>query len=208
MKTILYSAPRSARFKYLILLIFGSIAVSSNLRAQVSYKLNSSKDNLVKISGKSNVHDWTMNAENPVCEASFAAFSAEDNVPKSLTSLNFSVNAKSLKSESTSMNNRTYKAIKADAYPQITFKLREATVTPQQKNKFTVNATGTLTIAGVSKVISLQVNGEVKSDNTIVCSGQEKIRLTDYGIQPPSFMLGAMKVGNDLSIAFTLHLKK
>lgn len=208
MKTILYSAPRSARFKYLILLIFGSIAVSSNLQAQVSYKLNSSKDNLVKISGKSNVHDWTMNAENPVCEASFAAFSAEDNVPKSLTSLNFSVNAKSLKSESTSMNNRTYKAIKADAYPQITFKLREATVTPQQKNKFTVNATGTLTIAGVSKVISLQVNGEVKSDNTIVCSGQEKIRLTDYGIQPPSFMLGAMKVGNDLSIAFTLHLKK
>lgn len=208
MKTILYSAPRSARFKYLILLIFGSIAVSSNLRAQVSYKLNSSKDNLVKISGKSNVHDWTMNAENPVCEASFAAFSAEDNVPKSLTSLNFSVNAKSLKSESTSMNNRTYKAIKADAYPQITFKLREATVTPQQKNKFTVNATGTLTIAGVSKVISLQVNGEVKSDNTIVCSGQENIRLTDYGIQPPSFMLGAMKVGNDLSIAFTLHLKK
>lgn len=208
MKTILYSAPRSARFKYLILLIFGSIAVSSNLQAQVSYKLNSSKDNLVKISGKSNVHDWTMNAENPVCEASFAAFIAEDNVPKSLTSLNFSVNAKSLKSESTSMNNRTYKAIKADAYPQITFKLREATVTPQQKNKFTVNATGTLTIAGVSKVISLQVNGEVKSDNTIVCSGQEKIRLTDYGIQPPSFMLGAMKVGNDLSIAFTLHLKK
>lgn len=208
MKTILYSAPRSARFKYLILLIFGSIAVSSNLQAQVSYKLNSSKDNLVKISGKSNVHDWTMNAENPVCEASFAAFSAEDNVPKSLTSLNFSVNAKSLKSESTSMNNRTYKAIKADAYPQITFKLREATVTPQQKNKFTVNATGTLTIAGVSKVISLQVNGEVKSDNTIVCSGQENIRLTDYGIQPPSFMLGAMKVGNDLSIAFTLHLKK
>lgn len=208
MKTILYSAPRSARFKYLILLIFGSIAVSSNLQAQVSYKLNGSKDNLVKISGKSNVHDWTMNAENPVCEASFAAFSAEDNVPKSLTSLNFSVNAKSLKSESTSMNNRTYKAIKADAYPQITFKLREATVTPQQKNKFTVNATGTLTIAGVSKVISLQVNGEVKSDNTIVCSGQENIRLTDYGIQPPSFMLGAMKVGNDLSIAFTLHLKK
>lgn len=208
MKTILYSAPRSARFKYLILLIFGSIAVSSNLQAQVSYKLNGSKDNLVKISGKSNVHDWTMNAENPVCEASFAAFSAEDNIPKSLTSLNFSVNAKSLKSESTSMNNRTYKAIKADAYPQITFKLREATVTPQQKNKFTVNATGTLTIAGVSKVISLQVNGEVKSDNTIVCSGQEKIRLTDYGIQPPSFMLGAMKVGNDLSIAFTLHLKK
>ncbi|WP_342327833.1 YceI family protein [Pedobacter sp. FW305-3-2-15-E-R2A2] len=208
MKTILSPARLSSPFKYLLLLIFSSVAVSSNLQAQVNYKLNGSKDNLVKVSGKSNVHDWTMTAENPVCEASFAAFTAEESVPKSLTSLNFSVNAKNLKSESTSMNNRTYKAIKADAYPQITFKLREATVTPQQKNKFLVNATGTLTIAGVSKVISLQVNGDVKSDNTIVCSGQEKIKLTDYGIQPPSFMLGAMKVGNDLTIAFTLHFKK
>lgn len=205
MKTILSPAPLSAPFKYLLLLIFTSVALAGNLHAQVTYKLNGSKDNLVKVSGKSNVHDWTMTAENPVCEAAFAT---EENVPKSLNSLSFSVNAKSLKSESTSMNNRTYKAIKADAYPQITFKLREATVTPLQKNKFSVNATGTLTIAGVSKVITLQVNGEVKSDNTIVCSGQEKIKLTDYGIQPPSFMLGAMKVGNDLSIAFTLHFKK
>lgn len=208
MKTILYPTALSTPFKYLFLLIFSSIAIAGNLHAQVTYKLNASKDNLVKVSGKSNVHDWTMIAENPVCEASFTAFTAEENVPKSLASLNFSVNAKSLKSESESMNNRTYKAIKADTYPQITFKLREATVTPLQKNKFSVNATGTLTIAGVSKVITLQVNGEVKSDNTMVCSGQEKIKLTDYGIQPPSFMLGAMKVGNELNIAFTLHLKK
>lgn len=208
MKTILSPTRLSAPFKFLLLLIFTGVALAGNLHAQVTYKLNGSKDNLLKISGKSNVHDWTMNAENPICEASFGAFTAEENVPKSLNALIFSVNAKNLKSESTSMNNRTYKAIKADAYPQITFKLRESTVTPLQKNKFSVNATGTLTIAGVSKVITLSVNGEVKSDNTIVCTGQEKIKLTDYGIQPPSFMLGAMKVGNDLSIAFTLHFKK
>jgi polyisoprenoid-binding protein YceI len=208
MKTILSPAPLSAPFKYLLLLIFTNVALAGNLHAQVTYKLNGSKDNLVKVSGKSNVHDWTMNAENPICEASFGVFTAEENVPKSLNALSFSVNTKNLKSESTSMNNRTYKAIKADAYPQITFKLRESTVTPLQKNKFSLNATGTLTIAGVSKVITLKVNGEVKSDNTIVCTGQEKIKLTDYGIQPPSFMLGAMKVGNDLAIAFTLHFKK
>lgn len=208
MKKILSPTHLPTSFKYLLLLIFSSVAVSSNLQAQVNYKLNGSKDNLVKVSGKSNVHDWTMTAENPVCEAVFAPFTTEENVPKNLHSLSFSVNAKNLKTESTSMNSRTYKAIKADAYPQITFKLREATVTPLQKNKFSLNATGTLTIAGVSKVITLPVNGEVKSDNTIVCTGQEKIKLTDYGIQPPSFMLGAMKVGNDLSIAFTLHLKK
>jgi hypothetical protein len=207
MKTTLQSTRLAIPFKYLFFLIFIGFVSINNLRAQVIYKLSSSKDNVIKVAGKSNVHDWTMIAENPVCEASFGPVSA-DGVPKSLGSLNFSVKAKNLKSESESMNNRTYKAIKADAYPEIDFKLREASITPLQKNKFSVNATGTLTIAGVSKVINLVVSGEVKADNTIVCTGQEKIKLTDYGIQPPSFMLGAMKVGNELAILFTLNLKK
>jgi hypothetical protein len=199
MKTTLQSTRLAIPFKYLFFLIFIGFVPINNLRAQVIYKLSSSKDNVIKVAGKSNVHDWTMIGENPVCEASFGPVSA-DGVPKSLGSLNFSVKAKNLKSESESMNNRTYKAID--------FKLREASITPLQKNKFSVNATGTLTIAGVSKVINLVVSGEVKADNTIVCTGQEKIKLTDYGIQPPSFMLGAMKVGNELTILFTLNLKK
>jgi len=106
------------------------------------------------------------------------------------------------------MDNRTYKTIKADAYPQITFKLSDATIAPLQKNKFSVKATGTLTIAGVSRVITIQANGEVKPDNSITVTGQEKLKLTDFNIQPPSFMLGAMKVANDLTIGYTLNFKK
>jgi len=208
MKNIPHPSLQSIHFKYLVVLIFICIAAGTKLQAQAVYKVTGTKDNVVKISGKSNVHDWTMIAENPVCEANFGPVSAEAGVPKNLVLLNFSVKSKSLKSESESMNNRTYKAIKADAYPDIEFKLREARITPLQKNSFIVNATGALTIAGVSKLITLQVNGEVKAGNTILCTGQKEIKLTDYGIQPPSFMLGAMKVGNDLIISFTLNFKK
>ncbi|WP_448104494.1 YceI family protein [Pedobacter panaciterrae] len=208
MRRRLYQSTLPIYFRHLFVLIFICAAAGTNLHAQALYKLNGSKDNVVKISGKSNVHDWTMMAQNPVCEANFRIISPEGGVPKNLVSLHFSVKAKNLKSESESMNNRTYKAIKADAYPEIDFKLREATVTPLQKNKFSVNVTGALTIAGVSKVITVEVNGEVDADNTIICTGQEKIMLTDYGIQPPSFMLGAMKVGNELTISFLLNFKK
>jgi hypothetical protein len=194
--------------KYFVSLLFFTITLSTGVYAQTVYKLSGSKENTVKISGSSNVHDWTMVAQNPVCEANFGQLTGDEGVPKSLGSLSFSVNAKSLKSEHESMDGRTYKTIKADAYPQITFKLSEASITPLQKNKFSVKATGTLTIAGVSRVISMQVNGEVKPDNSITCTGQEKIKLTDYNIQPPSFMLGAMKVANDLTIAYTLNFKK
>lgn len=207
MKTNPYSSVLAIPFKCIFLLAFMGIAAIGGLQAQGLYKLSSSKENVVQVSGKSNVHDWTMIAQNPTCEASFGAFSSEG-IPKSIGALNFSVNAKNLKSESQSMNNRTYKTIKADAYPKITFKLIDATITPLQKNKFLIRSSGTLTIAGVSKVISMQVNAEVKADNSVTCTGQEKVLLTDYSIQPPSFMLGAMKVGNELMISFTLNLKK
>lgn len=180
----------------------------TGLRAQDVYKLSSSKENSIKVLGTSNVHDWIMVAQNPIAEALFSSVSGDENIPKNLNSLSFSVNAKSLKSEHTSMDNRTYKSIKADTYPKITFKLISSIITPIKKNVFLIKATGTLTIAGSSKSIAMQANGTVNDDNSITCSGQQKIKLTDFNIQPPSFMMGAMKVGDDLVIQYGLNFKK
>jgi polyisoprenoid-binding protein YceI len=179
----------------------------AGMPAQAQYKLNTSKENTVKISGGSNVHGWTMAAQNPTCEAVFGALTADDNIPKNLTSLSFSVNAKSLKSEHSSMDGRTYKTIKADAFPKITYKQSSATIIPVKKNRFSIKTTGVLTIAGTSKTITMMVNSEVKEDGSINCTGQQKLKLTDFNIQPPSFMMGAMKVDNDLSIAYNLTFK-
>ncbi|WP_448697553.1 YceI family protein [Mucilaginibacter sp. AW1-3] len=188
-----------------VIFFIGAFSVNA-ASAQSQYKLSPSADNIVKILGSSNVHDWTMTAQNPVCEADFTTAPGE--VPKALRSFSFTVNSKSLKSEHSSMDDRTYKTIKADTYPQITFKLTGATIATTAKDKFTINAAGTLTIAGVSKAISLQVNGEVKSDNSITCTGSQKLKLTDFKIDPPSFMLGAMKVKDDLTIQYNLNFKK
>ncbi len=207
MKNIFYSSLSRFPFRYVFSTLCICLATGYSLQAQSVYNLSASKDNVVKVVGSSNVHDWNMVAQNPTCEAEFGAITG-DNIPKSLSSLSFSVNAKSLKSEHDSMDGRTYKTIKADEYPKITFKLTSATITSTQKSKFLIKASGNLTIAGVTKPIIMQVNGEVKADNTITCTGEEKIKLTDYNIQPPSFMLGAMKVANDLSIKFTLNFKK
>ena len=206
MKKMLHFTLFNPSLKYLAILVFVALVSGQQLQAQSNYKLSGSKENLIKVSGKSNVHDWTMNAENPAAEADFGSLNA-DNVPKSLTALSFSVNAKSLKSEHSSMDTRTYKVIKADDFPKISFKLSSAVISPVSKGKFTVKAAGTLTIAGVTKTISMQVNGTVNADQSITCTGVQKLKLTDYNIQPPSFMLGAMKVGDELSIAFNLNFK-
>jgi hypothetical protein len=54
----------------------------------------------------------------------------------------------------------------------------------------------------------MEVTATIGADNTITCVGEKKIQLTDYGIKPPTFMLGTMKVTNDLTIQFNLIYKK
>lgn len=176
------------------------------LMAQSSYKLASSKDNTIKVLGKSNVHDWTMVAKGLESSGSFKFNSSNELVD--LTSFRFSVLAKSLKSDKTSMDERTYKAMKADQFPKVTYQLTFATVTMVQANKYSIQTSGNLTIAGKTQVIAMKVMALVNADGSITCHGQENLLLTNYGIQPPSFMLGAMKVGNDLSIQFNLTYSK
>ena len=106
------------------------------------------------------------------------------------------------------MDSRTYKSIKESEFPKISYQLTFATVTMIQANKYAIQTTGTLTIAGKTQSIAMKVMALVNADRSISCHGTEKLMLTDYGIEPPSFMLGAMKVGNDLTIQFNLSYGK
>lgn len=193
-----------AKKHWLCLLLLAGMSVTT-MQVQAQYKASGST---VKVSGTSNVHDWKMNALNPVSEADFGPLTAGENVPKTLTALSFSVNTKSLKSDNSSMDGRTYKALNADQHPKITYKLTSAVITPVSKNKFTVKAVGGLTISGVTKTITMQVNGTVNADQSITCSGTEKIKFSDFSMKAPSFMLGAMKVGDELTISYTMNYKK
>jgi polyisoprenoid-binding protein YceI len=171
-----------------------------SLQAQSTYKLATSPDVSIKVLGSSNVHDWTM--------ASPAMYSKGDfNLPAHrLQSFSFRLAVTSLKSEHASMDSRTYKAVNATKFPDINYKLASATITGDN-NKYLIETEGSLTFAGVTKTISMEVTAVVNADKSITCTGAKKIQLTDYGVKPPTFMLGTMKVYNDLTIQFKLIYK-
>jgi polyisoprenoid-binding protein YceI len=176
------------------------------IMAQSVYKVTPNKNAKVIVNGQSNVHDWEMTSTEIESQGSFK-FNAKDELT-GLSAFNFSVLAKSLKSGKPSMDTRTYKSLKAEEFSKITYKLTFAEVTMVQANKYSIQTTGVLTIAGKTQSISMKVMALVNADQSISCHGTEKLTLTDYGIEPPSFMLGAMKVGNDLIIKFDLSYTK
>lgn len=179
---------------------------AQSLLAQTSYKIEPGKNATLTVSGTSNVHNWTM-VSTAAESQGFFKINAKDELI-GLSGFSLTVAAKSLKSGKSLMDSRTYKSIKADDFPIISYQLRAVEIVAMQPNKFKIITKGNITIAGKTQPISIVVNAVVNPDQTITCTGKTLLKLTDFEIEPPSFMLGAMKVGNEINISFDLNYTK
>jgi len=91
-----------------------------------------------------------------------------------------------------------WKALKTDKFDTITFALKrlEPGAAP---NAF--KAVGTLRIAGVEREVALNVITERRND-TLAVRGTLALLMTDYGIQPPTAMLGMLKTDPKVTVSF------
>lgn len=100
------------------------------------------------------------------------------------------------------MNEHMRKALKATANPQIAWKMTSYEV--QGSN---VIIAGSLTIAG--KENSIELRGTGSSENGVLrFKGSKQFKMTEYGVKPPSLMLGTMKVGDPVTVSFDLVLSE
>jgi hypothetical protein len=181
------------------------LGISASLRGQDAYRV---ADPDIKVLGTSNLHNWSMEAKDVTCSAKFSFGPAGTGLPQSLVALDLVIPIHNLKSGESLMDSRAYTALKADKFGTIAFTSTSAVIVPGQKNQFQVKSTGTMTIAGVPRQVLLVVACQVNTDGSITCSGSQELKMTDYQIKPPSFMLGALKTGDLLTINFSLILKK
>lgn len=183
------------------LLLVASGFMLTTVSAQTAFKSTAGE---VSVSGGSNVHDWDMKTETGVVNAQLVITNGELTAVKSL---DFIMLVKSMKSGQSIMDSRAQKALKIDANPNITYKLTSATVTSPSKGKYVIKTEGNLTISGVTKLVSMTANGALNSDGSVQITGGHKMKMSEFKIPPPSYMLGAMKVYDDLNISFNLKLK-
>ncbi len=199
----------SAMLKHLILslllLSFASLAMLPTLRAQTAYH-SSSKSATMTLYGTSTLHDWNMTATVFTADAQYTL--TPDNQLGALNALTVSLPVHNLKSEHDGMNDNAYESLKADQNKNITFQLKSATVTSSGGNKYQIAALGSLSIAGISKAVTLNTTAIVNADGSISCSGTVPIKLSEFNIERPSFMLGTMKVGDALTLNYSLIFVK
>jgi hypothetical protein len=187
------------------ILILAAVALISTF-ATNAQNIRKNSAFIIKVSGSSNLHDWSMEAKSGSIEANLNLASNVSYLA-GIQSLNFTVPVKNLKStEGSLMDSRAYDALKADKFSTITFKLLTAAPTSTDNNKSQFKVTGELTICGVTKEIEMTANSTKNADGSVIITGQQKIKMTQFNVRPPSFMFGALKVTDNLTIDYIVRL--
>jgi hypothetical protein len=180
-------------------------AMVSTLQAGDAYK-ESSHD--MKIEGTSTLHDWTA----PVGKVKAVAdLSVADGKLAEVKAMWVQADVLTIKSEKgEDMDEKIYEALKTDkGHKTITFNLTSVKSITPSGSAFKIKAMGDVTIAGMKKSnVPMLVSAEVQSNGDVVFKGSQKFTMTQYGMDIPSAMLGMITAGDDVTVKFTLTVKK
>ena len=208
-----HATPYSKQVLILFLLLAGvasssmaqTALITGAMPKDVNYRTTSGA--AILISGTSTLHDWTMKSSEGTSTGSFTV-DADQKVVR-INSLSFSVRGESILSEHTLMNNKTYEALKTKKYPNITFTTSGVIIVPTNGNTFTTKSKGKLTIAGFSKDVEVNASCQFnQADRSVTCTGKQKIKMSEYGVTPPSVMFNTIKTGDDITVDFNVKLNR
>jgi hypothetical protein len=174
----------------------------------------------VQLNGTSNLHDWTIKGTviqgyvdvNETCRLNpkVQELSGLDQVMASVKT-HVEIPIPSLKSGHSGMDKNTYKALKSEQYPRIIFNLEQISIRTQPqppRMTATFDTVGRLSVAGATRRMPMTVTAEPLDDKQFRVSGELTIRMTDFGINPPTALFGTLKTGNQLTIQFTWTLDR
>jgi polyisoprenoid-binding protein YceI len=189
-------------YNYLKLAVLLTVFIVQSLHAQVhQFTLNNGKSSII-IEGTSTIHNWEMKAGNFACNMKV---NMESNEIRDIRNVDLKVKSKSIKSDNSTMNSKTEKAMKVSYYPDINFQMVSLNDFRKTGNDYSGHLWGNLTIAGVTKYVKINFISRMTGNGNINVTGSKKIDITTFKIDPPTAMLGSLKTGKDITISFDLH---
>lgn len=160
------------------------------------------------IEGTSTVRDYkcTSTALQATVDAGADAVRAVLSGSKAVTTVQLTVPAKTLDCGNGTMNGHMLEALKAKEHADISFRLVSYDLAAGDNGENgTLN--GVLTIGGADQTIALPVRLSDGMSGALRVTGKYELNMKDYGIKPPTLMLGTMKVHEKVTVNFDLLLK-
>lgn len=120
-------------------------------------------------------------------------------------SFTLTIPIKDMKSGVAGLSSQLHKTLKYKEFPNIIFHLATYSMSDEE-GAMNIKADGNLTLAGQTNTISLSMNTTV-SDDYIEVVGEKELLMSDYGVKPPTMMLGAIKTDDKVVIKWDLRVK-
>ncbi|CAN5509870.1 hypothetical protein BH23BAC4_BH23BAC4_14160 [soil metagenome] len=105
------------------------------------------------------------------------------------------------------MNRDFIAALRADRHPDLRFLLHRAEMLDQEAHPgawVRVRARGTIRLAGTERPIVIEARGRRLGNNQVRIRGSHALRMTDFGVDPPSGLMGLVRAHDQVVARFDL----
>ena len=201
------------QMKRLILFFLFNFLLISFSFTQVRYKVD--EGSTMTITGTSTLHDWTSKVNEINGDFVFKNEIQDKKLPKSgsiVEQIKMVIPILSIESpRGSTMDKKTYNALKSEENPNMIFEVKSDNIEriiDKSTEKFLLKVTGDLTVAGYTKEIKIDLEGQILPSGQLKFLGAYPIDMVEYEIEPPSAMFGQIKTGKDVTIDFDLLLSE
>lgn len=163
----------------------------------------------LSLNGTSTMHDFTCRTQH--IEALVEVDSTYSIVPLNtlacpIDRVEVTIPVKSLKCGHGQMDDNMYGTLRAKDFPNITYALRTYDLVRAEAaaDSFVAKTHGTLTIAGKANEVDMMVVGGRSANGVAHATGSLELKMSEFGIKPPSFFFGTLRVGDKIVIRFDL----
>ncbi len=165
------------------------------------------------LEGKSTLHDYSFsNSEiTGTIELDSSYYTTKDltEIKNLFSQVEIVIPVKKIRSENEKMNENMYEALKAEEHPNILFRLIESGIVSDSSRGNQgpeIKIKGKLSVAGKENIIEMNVTLAKGENGSLGVRGSKELLMTDFNIDPPSFMLGILKTDNRVVVKFDLLL--
>ena len=159
----------------------------------------------VQLMGTSTLHDWACEATEMSTRLIAGTISRIDARPQPDQALGeLTLPIAGLECGDDRMERQMRDVLRASEFPEIRYLLITYRMAPEL-GELTIEASGTITVAGVTRPLVVQVEGMVDDAGILHAAGAASFRMTDFGLQPPSAFFGLLKAGDVVSVRFDLR---
>lgn len=154
------------------------------------------------VSGNSTIRSWSCKAPGTVQIKPSASAPAIQGLSGGVETGTLTVKVVDLACTNEEMTGHLREAMQPDRNPTITFQLAKYAVAGSS-----AEAQGTLTINGVSKPVTLPLKLQSAEGGGVRLEGETSINMTDYKVEPPTVLLGALTVRPVVRVRFDATLR-